>query len=410
MANNLSNIEAIRKINPCVIKPDGTLKSFKEQLLEYEYGYFDQRKPFVISADSGALTQAGAESVPLVMSTGVLAKIKGKHDLYLPDIGEIESLISEYNVLMLDSYTHEDGGLCMYIDAHKKNPISTEPLFAAFHLNKEFGYQQVNELKSLYVRRNIVHTIKTTWRMGHKLYPNKNTAPWLVSNGLQLPADVTKVLTEQYKEVSTSKQVLNNVKPIQKHSVSNKVRHPSYEQDVINYVRDSVNEILRDEFIHDVYIVDVQMYGSRKFGNPRADSDINIALEFKGDMRINELSSLIAERNLNYNGLKVEVNPITGSRNNVMKEFISRAREYTKEGSGIENKPVRESKKVKSNKYTRNKTKAATKPEMQAKDPRAQGKREPHTIASVSAKAKARAKAQNEGKSAQVQQKHRQSR
>lgn len=37
------DLDAIRRINNTVVNDDGTVKSFKEQLLEYEYGYYKSR-------------------------------------------------------------------------------------------------------------------------------------------------------------------------------------------------------------------------------------------------------------------------------------------------------------------------------------------------------------------------------
>lgn len=37
------DLDAIRRINNTVVNDDGTVKSFKEQLLEYEYGYYNSR-------------------------------------------------------------------------------------------------------------------------------------------------------------------------------------------------------------------------------------------------------------------------------------------------------------------------------------------------------------------------------
>lgn len=197
-------LEAIRKINSTVVNPDGTVKSFKEQLLEYEYGYFNALMPFVVLPHSGPLRQAGAQDYPITMAVGMLTKLKQKHDIYPSDIAELPVLITEENVLMLDSYTYTNGGLCMYLDETGAHDI---PLFAAFHLDKRAGTVAVNEFMSIYERKNIEFTVQKTWEMGLRLFPNEKTASWLKSNGLQLPAHLASLLNGDYREVSRTSQV-----------------------------------------------------------------------------------------------------------------------------------------------------------------------------------------------------------
>lgn len=131
-------LDAIRRINHTVVNPDGTVKSFKEQLLEYEYGYFNALMPFVVMADSSPLLQAGAQNYPITMDAD---------------------------------------------------------------LDKRTGTIAVNEFKSIYKRGNIEHTINETWRLGFHLFPNDKTERWLQSNGLQLPAHLASVLNGNYREV-----------------------------------------------------------------------------------------------------------------------------------------------------------------------------------------------------------------
>ena len=49
------DLDAIRRINNTVVNDDGTVKSFKEQLLEYEYGYYNAFLPFIVYGDSRAI-------------------------------------------------------------------------------------------------------------------------------------------------------------------------------------------------------------------------------------------------------------------------------------------------------------------------------------------------------------------
>ena len=87
------DLDAIRRINNTVVNDDGTVKSFKEQLLEYEYGYYNAFLPFIVYGDSRAIAQSGASNLPIVMNASVLAKLKQKHDLVPMEIADRKSVV-----------------------------------------------------------------------------------------------------------------------------------------------------------------------------------------------------------------------------------------------------------------------------------------------------------------------------
>ena len=93
--DNGIDLDAIRRINASAVNEDGTVKSFKEQLLEYEYGYYNAFLPFIVCADSHVIEQAGAENYPIIMNASVLAKLKQKHDLVPMEIAELPKLMGE---------------------------------------------------------------------------------------------------------------------------------------------------------------------------------------------------------------------------------------------------------------------------------------------------------------------------
>lgn len=198
------DLEAIRRINNTVVNDDGTVKSFKEQLLEYEYGYYNATLPFIVLPNSAPLLQAGAKDYPITMSPGILTKLMHKHGIYPRDVAELPRLIQDSNVLMLDSYTYPRGGLCMYLEERGSNDI---PLFAAFHLDRKASRVSVNEFLSVYERANIEFTIKKTWEKGLNLYPNGKTKSWIQSLGLRLPGEVSSLLDGNYRSVSKDRLI-----------------------------------------------------------------------------------------------------------------------------------------------------------------------------------------------------------
>lgn len=237
--NNGIDLDAIRRINSTVINGDGSLKSFKEQLLEYEYGYYNATLPFIVSPTSEALLQAGAKDYPITMAPGILTKLMHKHDVYPRDIAELPALIRDSDVLMLDSYTYRNGGLCMYLDERGSNDI---PLFAAFHLDRRAGRISVNEFMSIYERANIEYTIMKTWNKGLSLYPNEKTGSWIQSCGLQLPDEVSSFLNGNYASVSKTEQV-----PVNSIISNNRDSHKSYSLSSEVQASRAASERLADE-------------------------------------------------------------------------------------------------------------------------------------------------------------------
>lgn len=205
MANaaDKSLLDAIRRVNASVINDDGSIKTFKEQLLEFEYGYFNATMPFVVLPDSAPLSQAQVGDHPIIMRPSTLRKLKDKHDMDYADIAELAGMICNDNVLMLDSYT-QPHSLCMYLGATGSHDA---PLFAAFNLDKKRNTFDVNELATVYERENVGFTIMKTWDKGLRLFPNEKTEGWLHALGLRLPGDIASLLTRNYRMASKGRRI-----------------------------------------------------------------------------------------------------------------------------------------------------------------------------------------------------------
>lgn len=193
-----SPLDAIRHVNASVINDDGSIKTFKEQLLEFEYGYFNATMPFVVLPDSAPLSQAQVGDHPIIMRPSTLKKLKDKHDMDYAAIAELAGAICNDNVLMLESYT-QPNSLCMYLGATGSHDA---PLFAAFNLDRKRNTFDVNELATVYERENVGFTIMKTWEKGLRLYPNDKTEGWLHALGLRLPGDIASLLTRNYRMAS----------------------------------------------------------------------------------------------------------------------------------------------------------------------------------------------------------------
>ena len=69
----------------------------------------------------------------------------------------------------------------------------------------------------------------------------------------------------------------------------------------------------------DIDIIDIELYGSRIKEAARKDSDLDILLEYKGNIREDDLFNLLNEEPLYIEGIKIDINPITGR---TIKEYM----------------------------------------------------------------------------------------
>lgn len=69
----------------------------------------------------------------------------------------------------------------------------------------------------------------------------------------------------------------------------------------------------------DIEIIDIELYGSRTKEAAREDSDLDILLEYKGNIREDDLFNILNDNPLYIDDIKVDINPITGR---TIKEYM----------------------------------------------------------------------------------------
>lgn len=84
---------------------------------------------------------------------------------------------------------------------------------------------------------------------------------------------------------------------------------------------DKIKQIVKSYVLDkiDIDIIDIELYGSRTKKTAREDSDLDILLEYKGNIREDDLFNILNDDTLYIDDIKVDINPITGR---TIKEYM----------------------------------------------------------------------------------------
>ena len=78
--------------------------------------------------------------------------------------------------------------------------------------------------------------------------------------------------------------------------------------------KDEILDIVKSYVLDkiDIEIIDIVLYGSRTKEVAREDSDLDILLEYKGNIREDDLFNILNDNPLYIDNIKIDINPITG--------------------------------------------------------------------------------------------------
>lgn len=99
--------------------------------------------------------------------------------------------------------------------------------------------------------------------------------------------------------------------------------------DLESQFRSDVEMLLEDNGV-DVEVVGVKLIGSRIAGSPRVDSDLDLLVEYKGDYSEDALFNLLNSEEWEFNGVKLDINPITEGKSGTIEQFLKRNADFVK--------------------------------------------------------------------------------
>ena len=100
------------------------------------------------------------------------------------------------------------------------------------------------------------------------------------------------------------------------------------EDEVLSLVREDIEEKLADAGVDGVRINGMAIHGSRKRGDARSDSDLDVVMEYDGDISEDGLFNLLYDVPLTIEGVEVDINPITEGKSGTLEQYMERSRRY----------------------------------------------------------------------------------
>lgn len=108
-----------------------------------------------------------------------------------------------------------------------------------------------------------------------------------------------------------------------------------YSRDEIKgIVTDHINDVMRDYDI-DAEIIGMDIHGSRNRHDARPDSDLDVVVEYRGDIREDDMFNALngEEDALSIEGIKVDINPIRKEETGDLQDYMKQSEEYDREKS-----------------------------------------------------------------------------
>ena len=195
-----------KKWNKQLLDENGNLKSWEKQLLEYEYGLIDDTF-LIVHSDSKKLAYTGIDDLPITIKPSVIRKLKIKHNIPVSVLVNADTML-ENTLLGVESKDRDDS-IVFLLDKFNNEQY---PIIAVIRKNQGKGYLEVNEVASIYDKKNFENYLNNAIEQNKKVWINPDKKREVASRGLQLPLDILSPYTDNISS-AIQKQVEKNELP-----------------------------------------------------------------------------------------------------------------------------------------------------------------------------------------------------
>ena len=184
-----------KKWNKQLLDENGNLKSWEKQLLEYEYGLIDDTF-LIVHSDSKKLAYTGIDDLPITIKPSVIRKLKIKHNIPVSVLVNADTML-ENTLLGVESKDRDDS-IVFLLDKFNNEQY---PIIAVIRKNQGKGYLEVNEVASIYDKKNFENYLNKAIEQNKKVWINPDKKREVASRGLQLPLDILSLYTNDIPSV-----------------------------------------------------------------------------------------------------------------------------------------------------------------------------------------------------------------
>ena len=177
------------KWNKQLLDENGKLKTWEKQLLEYEYGLIDDTF-LIVHSDSKKLAYTGIDDLPITIKPSVIRKLKIKHNIPVSVLVNADTML-ENTLLGVESKDRDDS-IVFLLDKFNSDQY---PIIAVIRKNQRKGYLEVNEVASIYDKKNFENYLNNAITQNKKVWINPDKKREVASRGLQLPLDILSPYT-----------------------------------------------------------------------------------------------------------------------------------------------------------------------------------------------------------------------
>jgi predicted nucleotidyltransferase len=145
---------------------------------------------------------------------------------------------------------------------------------------------------------------------------------------------VTPKDNEALRDVESTAKALNknpNALPSLRDAIAN-VDRDSVLIKGQRYTKEDIKYDILDKIGEDIdEIIDIRITGSRVYGTSKANSDLDVIVEYKGEVREDTLFDIANDDPIIIDGIKVDVNPVKAEKSGTIAENAIRERKYLDE-------------------------------------------------------------------------------